>query len=146
MSGGKKLLTFVVSIRANLHKTMRVGRWQFYDPHGHFFMHIRTNTHHFCDFVYGLIIIDLVYGSAGYFVFVRIQTIYLRSTCVLSLSLSSLKSVSELLISIYFHTPLHSHTFLRMCKWNLYYLLWGFMPPDERPVHWSLCSLKSQQS
>ena len=66
--------------------------------------YLHEYTSFFCDFVYGVINIDLVCGSVGYFVFMQIRTIYLCSTCVLSLSLSSLKSVSELLISIYFHT------------------------------------------
>ena len=68
----------------------------------------------FCEFVYWVINIDLVCGSAGYFVFVRIQTISLRSTCVLSLS--SLKSVSELLISIYFHTRVNTISDLVFAK------------------------------
>ena len=77
-------------------------------------------TSFFRDFVYGVINIDLVCGSAGYFAFVRIRTIYLHSTCVLSLSLSSLKSVSELLISIYFHTP-NKHKFLFKKVYNPFF-------------------------
>ena len=116
-------------IHVNLHKTTWVGRWQFYDPNGLFSCIFAWIYIIFCDFVYGVIHIDLVCRSVGYFVFVRIQTIYLQSTCVLSLSLSSLKSVSELLISIYFHSRLGAFQKrlincataknLQLCEWDL---------------------------